>query len=461
MKRLVTFCLFFVCISATHAQITIYLDTISSAGTGWSLNDTDLGGATTGTPNAWLINNAYAGGSFGVVTIPNTSDQPAEITGSPESYYLHMCSAAAQSNGIFNTNFNASSITSTSYFASMNNSVSTVGYAGVYFSFWWLCEGSSPSAVGSVYYRTSTSRPWVEITGTTFAGSSTWAIDSVHLDSFDNKPFLQFAFRFKHTLSGSDPAFAVDQIRLTASTTSIPPPTASYSATDTMACQDSCITFYNTSSGTIDSVRWTTTPAGATIGSPTGDVTTICFPAAGAYSVTLTAYNSGGSNSLTAPIGVHPIPTPVIVQSGSTLSVSGAYTGYQWYTDTTLIGGANDSVYTVTTPGTYAIIVDSAGCRGYDTIIVVGTTHIPMANFTATEYWLTQLSKNTLNITASAPAAQDLTVTVFDATGKLIRKEQWIAGSSSKQINDLYLPEGLYIIRLGNSTTSAVLKWAK
>ncbi len=237
MKKLAILCLaIFGCFCATKAQTTIYLDTINSTGSNWSLDDTDLGGITTGTPNAWLINNAYTGGSFSIVTIPNTSDQPAAITGNPESYYLHICSAAAQTHSIFNTNFNASSLTSKSYFASMTNSVSTVGYTGVYYSFWWLCAGGSPSAVGEAYYRTSAGGSWVQITGTTFAGSSSWAIDSVHLDSFDNKPFLQFAFRFKHTASGSDPAFAVDQIRLSTASSVVSTPVASFTSASSTAC---------------------------------------------------------------------------------------------------------------------------------------------------------------------------------------------------------------------------------
>ena len=132
--------------------------------------------------------------------------------------------------------------------------------------------------------------------------------------------------------------------------------------------------FTSTSTGTVSSVSWSAT-SGAIIENPTSDTTTICFPAAGTYSVTLTATNSGGSTSSTSAITVNPTPYPVITNSGGVLSVTGAYTSYQWYDGLTAITGATTNSYTVTSLGTYGVLVDSMGCIGFDTL-TAGPTKI-------------------------------------------------------------------------------------
>ena len=458
MKKLFTL-LFASCIGFySHAQTILYSQTFNSgSASDWSLNTTDLGGDNSMTDNQWVINNVYAGGLLASAT----ASEPTAVTGAPHSYYMHIFSAEG---AIFsqpdNDNFDALGDGAT-YFAALNTPIVTTGKTNVYLSFWWLCNGDA-SCMGDIYYRTSASGAWTAITtavpSATFFGSSAWAKDSVHLAAFDNQAFLEFGFQFTDgDASGSDPAFGVDDIMVyVPGTTTTTPPVASFTEGSTTSCQDSCILFTSTTAGTVDSVRWSAT--GGNIAGPTSNSTDICFPTAGVFSVTLTAYNSAGSNSSNTVITINPTPHPVITQTGHTLSVTGAYTSYQWVNGITPITGATNATYTYTASGTYIVVVDSAGCLGGNAITPVGITNV---NNTAGNYWVSQTGSSGIMINSSRTLAENLTVTMYDATGRSIVTENWPAGNSGKQLNTSFLPAGLYIVKLSNPETATVLKWMK
>ncbi len=406
--------------------------------------------------NQWVINNVYAGGILAAAT----ANEPSGITGYPNSYYMHIYSQLGVSIGQpANDNFDAGS--GSTFFAAQITPVVTTGYTNVYFSFWWLRNGDA-SSVGKVYYRTSAGGTWTQIptSTTTFFGSSVWAVDSFHLAAFDNQAFLEFGFQFTDGGTGNDPAFGIDDISVTGTSGTVTAPVANFESSSSTACTDSCISFSNSSGGTIDSVRWTTTPA-ATIAAPTSTTSTnICFPASGAYSVSITAYNSGGSNTYTAVINVTPTPHPAITQTGAVLSVPAAYTSYQWYNGLSPITGATTNTYTITTTSTYGVVVDSAGCPGGDTL-TTGPLHVTTLNTLASHYWIAQPNSSSVIVNASKPIDDALAITIYDATGRKVLDEVWDAGSYTKQINGLSVANGLYIIKLSNVYTSAVLKWQK
>ena len=462
MKKLATLCLsLFTCFSAARAQTVLYSQTFDSTYADWSLNTSDLGGVTTMTPNYWTVTNVYAGGSALFV---NTPDQPAGIYGNPESPYLHIRSAVGPANATFNASGNHS------YTAGMNSPIVTTSYSGVTLSFWWLCKGNGVS-FGRVYFRTSSSATgWQQISTASIPPAaldsynnqaSSWIQQTIHLDSFDNQPFLEFAFQFHHQgVAGSDPSFAIDDVMITGTPATVTAPVASFSSASTTPCQDGCVLFTSTSTGTIDSVRWDASPAGPSIVSATSDTTTMCFPTSGAYSVTLTAYNSGGSNSSTTVINVIPTPHPTITQTGAVLSVPAVYTTYQWYNGLTAITGATTNTYTITTTSTYGVVVDSVGCQGGDTL-TTGPLHVTNLTNTVADFWLAQPNSSSVNLSSSKPIDDALGITIYDATGRKILDEVWNAGSYTKRINGLAVANGLYIIKLSNSYTSVVLKWQK
>ncbi len=458
MKSLIIFCLsLFVCIGVTHAQTMIYSQNFESTYPEWTLNSTVSIAGVAGTNNVptgneWLVNNVYTG-------VTATPHETAGIIGEPTSYYLHMnCGTTWSGTFGLNDNYLANG-SGEVYIAQMTTPQSTIGFTNVYFSFWWLCKGDATGDEGNVYYSTDGGTTWTQITGTNFYSTTTWSLDSLHLAAFDNQASLEFAFTFTDANTGAhDPEFGIDDISLYGTTSVVTAPVASFTAPETTTCQDSCITFTSTSTGTITSINWTA--PGATVGSPSTTPTSICFPAAGTYTVTLYAYNGTAVDSFSKPITVNPTPHPTITQSGNVLSVLPAYTSYQWYNGLSPIVGANTNTYTITATSTYGIVVDSAGCPGFDSLTAT-TLHVANINNSYSHYWIAQPNNSSVSINSSKPLNDALAITIYDATGRKILDETWDPGSYTKEINSLTITNGLYIIKLSNAYTSTVFKWFK
>ena len=186
-----------------QSQTTIYFESFNSGTRAFSLNTTDLG-SDPNNNNKWIINSSY-NSFFG-----NTPSQPAQITGNPQSTYLHIKSNLTQ-NATFNAPASGNSI------AVMNAGISTVGYTNVSMDFWLLCMGhnsSTTSYYGKTYYSIDGGVTWVQ-NPTTYSQIGTWTKASAITNPlFDNQPDLRFAFMWVQNGGGGakDPAFAVDDI---------------------------------------------------------------------------------------------------------------------------------------------------------------------------------------------------------------------------------------------------------
>ncbi|MCX7743580.1 MAG: PKD domain-containing protein [Flavobacteriales bacterium] len=138
-------------------------------------------------------------------------------------------------------------------------------------------------------------------------------------------------------------------------------PNASFVPSSTSICQGESVTF-TANPQSFTSFSWAInggTPSSSSSVSPTAT-----FNSPGTYTVTLTVTNTLGSTSSTTIITVNPLPsTPVITQSGTTLS-TGSYAGYQWYLNGNLISGATNQTYNAdTVAGNYSVVVsNSFGC---------------------------------------------------------------------------------------------------
>lgn len=453
MKKLLTFLLSMSSLAAI-AQTTIYSQNFNTgSASDWTMLSGALGGVILPTGNQWLINNTYTAGPFGTTT-PN---QPAGITGSPNSNYLHMnCGPLLSSLYGSNCNYNAGA-TGETYFTVMNTPISTTGYTGVSFSFWWLCNGSA-AADGKVYYRTSSSGTWTLITTpiSSYYGSSTWALQTITMAAFDNKAFLEFGFEFRDQ-TGSDPAFGVDDIKVTGFTAASV--SASMTSSSSTACQDSCITVTNTSTGTVDSARWSC--PGATITTTSSSPATICFPTPGVKTVKLYLYNGGIKvDSASRTVTVNPTPHPTVTKTGTTFSVPALYTSYQWYSVSIPpipISGATNATYTTTVTGSYAVLVDSAGCRGY--AIYGAVTGIDNIAGEQPAFWCARSGNGDIFLHSATEFSAPVTVNIFDVTGRLIRSEIWNKEEQVLQLKGLTLRSGMYVIRLNGNNISSVLKW--
>ncbi len=216
------------------AQTVIFSENFNGANPPFSLNTSDLGSTTNGS-NFWVINNSYSGGTFnplcaGVpiplpITITATPDQPAGITGFPQSNYLHIASVAGNNGGVSNANFAAADglcVPAENNFASMSNSISTAGNTNVSLSFWYLCQGGPPTMFGEAYYSTNGGASWTLVPGASnFSATPNWTFFSVTDPAFDNQPNLRFGFRFVNNPGGAaaEPSFSVDEIVVSASAT--------------------------------------------------------------------------------------------------------------------------------------------------------------------------------------------------------------------------------------------------
>ncbi len=343
--------------------------------------------------------------------------------------------------------------------------INCTGKTGITLSFYYIENGDGTLDDGTVYYYDGTT--WAPLTNPakTSVCSGTppqglWDHVSVSLPaSANNNPNVKIGFRWVNNddATGTDPSFAIDSMSLSSSSTSTGI-TASFTMSDTAVCQDSCITFTSTSTGTIDSITWKI--PGITIATPHAASITACFPSAGFYTVHLYAYHGTSADSTTHTIHVRNSPHPVVTQSGHILTVTGTYLSYQWYKTGVIIAGATNNSYTYTSPGAYTVVVDSGGCKGTSAAVNYNLGVAEISD-SGTRFSIAQSGSNEFILYSSLTLSANLNVSVFDATGRQILNEQWQGGSDKKQISIDGLSIGLYIIRLANATTATVLKFQK
>ena len=85
---------------------------------------------------------------------------------------------------------------------------------------------------------------------------------------------------------------------------------ASFTASADTVCQGNCITFSNTSTGTIDSIIWFIN--GVTISNPDSNITTACFSMAGNDTVMIFDFDSGRIDTASLIVHINPVPSPII-----------------------------------------------------------------------------------------------------------------------------------------------------
>ena len=88
------------------------------------------------------------------------------------------------------------------------------------------------------------------------------------------------------------------------------------------------------------------------------------------------------------------------------------------------------------------------------------TSHLGITNLNSNhdDCWLFQIDNNTIVLNSAHPVASDISIALYDASGQKIFTEKWLAGTFSKQISNLFITPGLYIIKLSNGK---VYKWVK
>ena len=130
-------------------------------------------------------------------------------------------------------------------------------------------------------------------------------------------------------------------------------------------CPGSCINFTSLS---INATSYLWTFNGASVANSTDqNPQSICYNTPGVYDVTLIAYNSYGTDTMTlnSYITVYPFPPAQgILQGGDTLYANPGSVSYQWYIDNTIINGATNYFYVASQSGNYNVVcTDTNNCE--------------------------------------------------------------------------------------------------
>jgi hypothetical protein len=113
----------------------------------------------------------------------------------------------------------------------------------------------------------------------------------------------------------------------------------------------------------------------------------ICYNSPGAYDVSLIAFSSFGSDTITLPnyVIVYPLPPPQgILQSGDTLTANQGSTSYQWFYNGNIINGATDYFYVAPQSGNYSVVAtDNNGCEVEAVInnVIANTNQLAMSSW--------------------------------------------------------------------------------
>lgn len=454
------------------AQVVPLFQESFESGTGnWTLN----GGSGT---NTWVVNNQYAGGLFGIIV--NTPQQPAVITGSPTSNYLHItngdiCSILS----ICNANFDTGSPSDQT--ATLNNSISTLNLQNVTFAFYYLCAGDPASAYGSLEYSLDNGTTWT-VAGM-YNGVSSWTTSSISLPIWDNQPSLRFRFRWQNGSLGSDPAFSVDDVVISAMSAATPAVISLNAIPATSWCFN---TLFNTpvhftSSGTYfaanvynaelsDATGSFATPLniGTLATSATGNLTINGIipagtPAGSGYRIRVVSTDQPAvSNDNGADLSIHTLPVidggpdrTVCAGSSVTLTATGAVQ-YGW-TNSVI----NASPFTPAATQTYTVTgTDANGCQGTDQVTVTVDPCLGLDNSALTDIRIYPNPVQTDFTLQLPPGETEGLLSITDLSGKVLRNFKVTADMSTYSIGDL--PAGSYLLLFKgrqNTFSTGILKY--
>lgn len=150
-------------------------------------------------------------------------------------------------------------------------------------------------------------------------------------------------------------------------------------------------------------------------------------------------------------------PTPVITQSGSTLTSSSGTT-YQWYLNGQPIAGATSQSCIAKQNGDYSVIINGGGCPSAD--VPVNVSGIEQLN---NDYFFTvSPNPNDGNFFVSFDVSKrdNYTLKIINVIGELVYEETLkdFEGTYSKQMNFGAYAKGSYLINLSSSDRKIVKK---
>lgn len=366
--------------ASTQAQTVIWSDNFdapsggannNNAGAGWTLNS---GGNGT---NQWYI-------------ITPSSNIGCTSTGNQ----MHISCAGficeLFGNGPIDPLYNAAGSNNRS---AVSPNINTVGQSNLNLSFEFVCNGIANQDYGLLAFSSDGGTNWSEFPeryeGVSTCSTKTVAVPSQYL----NIPNFKIRFRWveSNAAAGFDPPFSIDNIRLTAPTSTCTPPTVS-AGSNVSICSGQSTTIGGAptaTGGNPSNYVYTWSPStglsSTTIANPTANPTT---------TTTYTVSVNGGDPTCTVtstvtvtvntpdPLSISPAGNQAICPGGSVqLTAANGFTNYSWTTPSGTISGQS---VTATQAGNYTVTAtDPDGCTSTSTATQITVTNVPSLSITS------------------------------------------------------------------------------
>lgn len=201
-------------------------------------------------------------------------------------------------------------------------------------------------------------------------------------------------------------------------------------------------------------------------GSSTDNDIMVFAGVAGNGSISVTAENGCGiSAPSTLNVTVHPLPTPVIVQTGNMLGTAQPYDTYQWYNGMTLIAGATSQNYTTIQAGSYSVVVtDANGCVGQSAAF---SNSVGIAGISEGGAVSLYPNPNNGSFTIEGSFASNdgnANVVIMDVAGRIVHQQQVSVSKNKLNVRmDMNgsLAAGVYTIKVSSDAANAVISFVK
>ncbi|MBW7867282.1 MAG: PKD domain-containing protein [Brumimicrobium sp.] len=384
MKKLFYLSLLFLSISSYNfSQTLLWSDDFETTSANWNLTIQPSPNASNA--NIWKISDEEGGVAPGGCGVASNGNKTLHVTcqgitciGTGALYF-------SGDGGMYGMD------ATTDIRAALTTPISTVGKTNLEVTFDWIGVGDAGQDFAKLEYSVDGGTTWTSIWSQTpgavcGGGQGQWAAQTVPLPvATENQADLRFAFHWvnNNDMNGSDPSFAVNDLKLFTNAVTGTPPVADFTTASFTICKGDCINFTDLSTNSPTSWAWSFTGA-ATTSSTSQNPTNICYNTAGTYNVSLTATNASGSDTKTIQITVNDCsagPTSDFSTPSTTICMgdcidftdqstgSGIYI-WDWVfngSDTPTSNGQNPSNICYNTAGTFNVTLTVTDANGTDT----------------------------------------------------------------------------------------------
>jgi PKD repeat protein len=370
--------------ASIFAQTTIWSDDFENP-SNWTLNTSS--GLNEIDANQWFISDAEGGVAPGGCGVASNGNKTLHV-GCQGTWCVGSGAVYNAGDGGLGFIYAATNKRST-----YNSNISTIGYATLTLKFDWIGIGQANSDFAKIIYSTDNGLTWQDlqpITGGSTCPNSQglWQTTSINLPAqLNGISNLRLGFNWTNNNDGvgSDPSFAVNNIRIEAPAAPTPP-LASFQISDNSICAGSCINFSNTTVGGT-TYAW---DFGNTVNSTLQNPSNICYDSPGTYQVQMIACNATGCDTVSSAVTVFAAPNDGLLYMNGQISSLQTNALYQWLLcpSLTVIPGATSVNYTPTINGEYAVIVTLAnGCSDTSQCVSVGDLSIGEFDYNAVQVY--------------------------------------------------------------------------